>query len=111
MLTYSKEKMKFPHKLPEQFEVGRYLLKWLFLALVVALGVGSMVALFLYLLELATHYRWQHGWLLYLLPFAGVVIVGLYRFRGKNAEAGNNLIMDEIHKPGGGVPTRMVRGG
>ena len=49
--------MKFPHKLPEQLEVGRYLLKWFLLALLVALGVGSMVALFLYLLELATHYR------------------------------------------------------
>ena len=26
----------------------------------------------------------------------------------KTAEAGNNLIMDEIHKPGGGIPFRMA---
>ncbi|WP_423127732.1 voltage-gated chloride channel family protein [Gaoshiqia sp. Z1-71] len=32
----------------------------------------------------------------------------LYRFKGKNAEAGNNLVMDEIHKPGGGIPARMA---
>jgi H+/Cl- antiporter ClcA len=41
-------------------------------------------------------------------PLAGVAIVWMYRFKGKNAEAGNNLVMDEIHKPGGGVPLRMA---
>jgi H+/Cl- antiporter ClcA len=92
----------------EQFAVLKYCLKWLILALPVALFVGSMVALFLYLLDRATQMRWQHEWLLYLLPLAGVFIVWLYSFKGKNAGAGNNLIMDEIHQPGGGVPTRMA---
>jgi len=32
----------------------------------------------------------------------------LYKIAGKQADAGNNLIIDEIHKPGGGVPTRMT---
>ena len=27
---------------------------------------------------------------------------------GKNAEAGNNLILDEMHAPGAGVPGRMA---
>lgn len=92
----------------EQFEILKYSIKWLLLVIPVAFFVGSMVALFLYLLEMATHTRWQHEWLLYFLPFAGVSIMGLYRFKGKNSEAGNNLIMDEIHKPGGGIPARMA---
>ena len=67
-----------------------------------------MVALFLWLLDVVTKIRWQHEWLIFLLPIAGVAIIALYRFKGKNSEAGNNLIIDEIHKPGGGIPTRMA---
>ena len=92
----------------EQLTILRYTIKWFLLVLPVAFFVGSLVALFLYLLELATTTRWQHPWLLFLLPLAGVGIVALYRFKGKNSDAGNNLIMDEIHKPGGGIPARMA---
>jgi H+/Cl- antiporter ClcA len=70
--------------------------------------VGTEIAFFLLLLDGATKFRWLHPWLLFLLPLAGIVIHFLYRFSGKNAEAGNNLIMDEIHRPGGGVPARMA---
>ncbi|MBN2806133.1 MAG: voltage-gated chloride channel family protein [Prolixibacteraceae bacterium] len=92
----------------EQFEILKYLLRWMLLVTPVAIVTGSIIALFLFLLDQATLLRWKYEWLLYLLPLAGVVIVALYRFKGKNAEAGNNLVMDEIHKPGGGVPARMT---
>lgn len=92
----------------DQFAILKYVLRWFLLVLPVAFVSGSMVALFLFLLDQATLLRWQYEWLLYLLPVAGVVIVALYRFKGKNAEAGNNLVMDEIHKPGGGIPARMA---
>jgi H+/Cl- antiporter ClcA len=51
--------------------------------------------------------RFANPWLLFLLPPAGVLIYIVYRFLGKNAEAGNNLIIDEIHQPAAGVPARM----
>lgn len=92
----------------EQFFIASHLLKWTGLAIPVAATVGSLVALFLWLLDKVTTLRYQNGWLLFLLPLAGVLIYGLYRYLGKNAEAGNNLIMDEIHEPGGGVPLRMA---
>ncbi len=92
----------------DQLEILKYVVKWFILVIPVALISGTMVALFLYLLDQATLLRWRYEWLLYLLPLAGVVIVALYRFKGKNAEAGNNLVMDEIHKPGGGIPFRMA---
>jgi H+/Cl- antiporter ClcA len=57
---------------------------------------------------LAIHFRFAHTWLLYLLPLAGVVIHLVYKLYGKSSEKGNNLIMDEIHEPGGGVPKRMA---
>lgn len=73
-----------------------------------SVAVGSLVALFLWLLEKVTVLRWQNTWLLFLLPLAGVVIHFLYRLWGRRSEAGNNLIMDEIHEPGGGVPLGMA---
>jgi H+/Cl- antiporter ClcA len=90
------------------FFILSHLVKWSLLAIPVSLTVGSLVALFLWLLDKATVLRYQQGWLLFLLPLAGVLIYFLYKFLGKNAEAGNNLIMDEIHEPGGGVPLRMA---
>ncbi|WP_371729958.1 voltage-gated chloride channel family protein [Chitinophaga sp. SYP-B3965] len=92
----------------EHFSIVRHLLYWTALAIPVSIVAGSLVALFLWLLDLVTNYRWEHEWLLWLLPLAGVAIHFLYKLWGKNAEAGNNLIMEEIHEPGGGVPARMA---
>lgn len=92
----------------EHLYIFSHLFRWTLLVIPVAVTAGSLVALFLWLLDKAIHFRWGHPWLLYLLPAAGVFIYLLYRFWGKNSEAGNNLIMDEIHEPGGGVPARMA---
>lgn len=95
-------------KLPfEQFSILTYLLRWTLLVIPVALTAGSLVALFLWLLDKATLTRFDHPWLLFLLPVAGVLIYLIYTYLGKNSEAGNNLIIDEIHEPGAGVPARM----
>lgn len=91
-----------------QVFIVRHLLKWTLLTLPVALTVGSMVALFLWSLDKAIDFRFAHTWLLWLLPLSGILIYVLYKFFGKNSDAGNNLIMDEIHQPGGGVPARMA---
>ena len=82
--------------------------KWMLLLLVLAAVVGSAVAFFLWSLDAVTLYRFGHPWLLYLLPLAGIAIHFLYKWAGKNAEKGNNLIIDEIHAPGAGVPARMA---
>jgi H+/Cl- antiporter ClcA len=92
----------------EHFSIISHLLRWTILVIPVALSAGSLVALFLWLLDKAIRFRFDHPWLLFLLPLAGIFIFALYKFMGKNAEAGNNLIMDEIHEPGGGVPARMA---
>jgi H+/Cl- antiporter ClcA len=92
----------------EPFRIARHVVWWSLLVVPVALAVGSMVALFLWLLEQATQIRYAQMWLIWLLPIAGIAIYALYHYWGKNSEAGNNLIMDEIHEPGGGIPFRMA---
>ncbi len=73
----------------------------------VSIAIGTVVAFFLWLLTAAIHFRFHHPWLLYLLPAAGVGIHFAYRLYGKSSERGNNLIIDEIHEPGAGIPKRM----
>ncbi|MGF7079450.1 voltage-gated chloride channel family protein [Mucilaginibacter sp. UYCu711] len=92
----------------KHFTVFKHLVRWTVIILPVAFVIGSLVALFLWLLTWAIHFRFAHPWLLYLLPLAGIAIYFAYNLYGKNAEKGNNLIIDEIHEAGGGVPKRMT---
>ncbi len=95
------------HPLSANPKIFVQILKWTLLIIPVAVIVGSLNAFFLWVLNLATETRIDNAWLIYLLPLAGIVIVYCYRNLGKNSEGGNNLIMDEIHEPGAGIPTRM----
>jgi H+/Cl- antiporter ClcA len=74
----------------------------------VAIIVGSMVAAFLSLLDLATRYRIQHSQLIFALPFAGLLIHFLYKRYGASSEAGNNLILEEIQSPKKRIPAVMA---
>lgn len=100
--------MPFRVSVREQISLGRFLLKWLGLATPLGIVVGSACALFLWSLDEATATRVRNPALVYLLPLAGMIVGTLYLVFGKSVEAGNNLIVDEIHEPGGGVPLRMA---
>lgn len=100
--------MKELKKSTHPLGIASHLFKWTLLAFPVSCIVGSAVAFFLWLLDTVTDIRFSHPWLLYLLPVAGVLIYFAYRYFGKNSEKGNNLIIEQIHEPGGGVPTRMA---
>lgn len=86
----------------------RSLTKWIVIVTPMAMTVGSLVALFLWSLDWATELRFEFPWLIYLMPVAGFAMVWAYGKFGKSAEGGNNLIVDQIHEPGGGVPLRMA---
>lgn len=85
-----------------------YIAKWLLLSSLVAILAGSASALFLFLLDHATATRLQHPWLLWLLPVAGFIVSWCYLLVGQNVEAGNNLLIDEIHDPQKVVEFRMA---
>jgi H+/Cl- antiporter ClcA len=94
-----------PH---EQVLIGRYLAKWTFLASIVGVLGGCASALFLVSLDWATRTRENLTWLVLLLPVGGLLVGLCYHYLGKGTEGGNNLVLDEIHKPRGGVPLRMA---
>ena len=100
--------MPFRWDAKEHVAQGRYFLKWLAIVSPAAAVIGAACALFLWSLEQVTRMRYQHPDLLFFLPLAGMAVAGLYLRFGKSVEGGNNLIMEQIHEPGGGVPSRMA---
>ncbi|MCX2479784.1 voltage-gated chloride channel family protein [Pedobacter sp. MC2016-15] len=92
----------------QYYAILKQLLRWTILVFPTAVITGSVIALFLWLLNLAIHYRFAHQWLLFLLPLAGVAIYFIYYYLGKNTEKGNNLIIEEISQSGAGIPKRMA---
>lgn len=69
---------------------------------------GLSSALFLYLLDLATHLRQTNLVLILFLPLVGFLIGWVYhRFAGR-AAGGYNLVLNEIHDTRDMVPARMA---
>ncbi len=100
--------MTFRWDYREHLQLGIFVLKWLAICLPLGVAIGSMVALFLWSLDQVTQIQWHYPWLLYLLPLAGIVSGLIYHYWGKETEGGNNLILEQIHEPGGGIPGRMA---
>ncbi|AUD05377.1 voltage-gated chloride channel family protein [Spirosoma pollinicola] len=85
-----------------------FLGKWLLLSALIGLCVGSASALFLVTLDWATNWRESHQWIIALLPVAGFLIGCLYHYLGKDVEAGNNLLLENIHRPSRIIPLKMA---
>ncbi len=95
----------------EQFsklDLLRYVAKWVVLATLVAALAGSASALFLFCLDWATQTREANRWLIWGLPVAGFMVGWVYLKFGQHVEAGNNLLIDEIHDPQKVVTLRMA---
>ncbi len=91
-----------------KLDLLRFVAKWIALATLVATLAGSASALFLFALDWATQTREANRWLIWGLPLAGFLVGWLYLKFGHHVEAGNNLLIDEIHDPKKVVPLRMA---
>ncbi|WP_186296561.1 voltage-gated chloride channel family protein [Flavobacterium anhuiense] len=90
------------------FPVILFILKWLFISIIIGTLVGSASAGFLISLEWSTAIRESHFWLIYLLPFGGLAVGILYLYKGQDVEAGNNLLINNIHEPKEIIPLKMA---
>lgn len=95
-------------KHPEQLALFPHTLKWLLLSTAVGILAGSASAVLLLALDAATVHREAHRWLVWLMPIAGFAVGWIYLKLGQRVEAGNNLLIDEIHDPQKVIPLRMV---
>lgn len=83
-------------------------IRWIVIGIGIGLIAGVASAALLVSLTWATDTRLADGWLLWLLPVAGLAIGLTYHYTAGRAAEGNNLIIDEIHEPDAGVPRRMA---
>jgi H+/Cl- antiporter ClcA len=88
------------------------LLRWTPVAAAVGILAGSASALLLVSLAFASELREAHIWIVALLPLAGLAVGILYHRFGASVEAGNNLILEEVHaevhRPEAVIPFRMT---
>lgn len=85
-----------------------YILKWLFISTLIGILVGSASAGFLKSLQWATDFRENHLWLIAFLPVGGFLTGLLYHYFGKDVEAGNNLLLENIQEPKEIIPFKMA---
>ncbi|CAN7390230.1 voltage-gated chloride channel family protein [Pseudoduganella sp. LjRoot289] len=97
-----------PYYLQPLLRPYAYLAKWTVIASLVAALAGSASAFFLYALDTATAWRQAHPAIVWLLPLAGFAVGWIYLRFGRGVEAGNNLLIDEIHDPKQVVPLRLA---
>ena len=67
--------------------------KWIIIALIVGAIVGPFGTLFHIMLDKATGIRTENSWLIFLLPVAGVAIIGMYHLLGMSVDKGTNRVI------------------
>ena len=82
-------------------------LKWVIFAILTGTIVGLVSSAFYFLLAYVNDVRTQQPWVIYLLPIAGLAIVGLYHLMRNDKDGGTNLVISAIHS-GDRIPLRMA---
>ncbi|WP_374459664.1 voltage-gated chloride channel family protein [Chryseobacterium taeanense] len=86
-----------------------YVVRWFSISIIIGLLVGTASAIFLESLSWAAQVREAHIWIIAFLPLAGLAVGMLYYYYGKDVEAGNNLLIENIHDPGRAtIPFKMA---
>ncbi len=85
-----------------------YLVKWCSIAGTIGILAGTTSAALLFSLDWATGWRESHRPIILLLPLGGLLSGLIYHYLGRSVEAGNNLLLEEIHDPQRVIPLRMA---
>ena len=89
--------------------MGQYiaaLVKWLAVGGLIGAVGGAVGSIFHIGVNYATRFRVAHGWIIYLLPVAGLLIVALYQLT-KTEGKGTNAVIESVHF-GSEVPLLLV---
>ena len=81
------------------------LLKWILFAGITGAVLGVVGAYFARSITFVTELRTNNPWILYLLPFLGLLIVFIYKFENKGG--GTNLVLESVQE-GKTIPFRMA---
>jgi len=84
------------------------MLKWLSICCLIGIFSGLASALFLVSLEFVTQIRIHNIWIIWLLPFGGLLIGYLYFVSDSRITKGNNLLLEEYNNPSKKIPFLMA---
>lgn len=84
------------------------LLKWIFLSIIIGVGVGVVAAAFSLLLSYVTDFRQTHNWIVFGLPIAGLAIIWLYHIGGQDNNSGTNMVLQVIRDDKDKMPGRVA---
>ena len=82
--------------------------KWALISSLVGLVGGLIGSAFYHCVATVTGIREANPWLIYFLPFSGLIIVFLYRSAGLRSDPGTNIVIDSIIHEHQEVPFRMA---
>ncbi|WP_264536874.1 voltage-gated chloride channel family protein [Flavobacterium sp. N1736] len=82
--------------------------KWILICVLIGILSGSASAFFLVSLEFVTQFRIHHEWIIWLLPFGGLLIGFSYYYWGESVVKGNNLLLEEYENPKKVIPFKMA---
>lgn len=71
-------------------------LKWSVLGLLIGAWGGLLGAAFHHALHFVTHLRTEYTWLIFGLPVAGLLSVGIYTFTRQRSNRGTNEVIDAV---------------
>lgn len=86
---------------------GKVFLKMTALSALMGVACGGLGGVFHHAVEVSGYLFREHGWLLYLLPLAGMAIVWLYHRAGIFQDKGANLVLASL-RTGETVPARVA---
>ena len=92
----------------EQFRLFVELIRWIPIASLVGVMSGTASAILLTSLTFATDFREKHVWMTLLLAPAGWSVGLMYKHFGRSVEAGNDLVLEQVHDPKQTIPLRMT---
>lgn len=73
--------------------LGLRFIKWIMISVFIGVSMGVVGSAFRIMLDYVTSFRGANGWLLWLLPVAGVFIVFCYKALGFYHDKGTNLVL------------------
>jgi H+/Cl- antiporter ClcA len=82
--------------------------KWILICVLIGVFSGSASAFFLVSLEWVTQFRIHHDWIIWLLPFGGLLVGLSYYYWGESVVKGNNLLLEEYQNPQKVIPFKMA---
>ncbi|MDW8851063.1 voltage-gated chloride channel family protein [Flavobacterium sp. MMLR14_040] len=82
--------------------------KWILICVLIGVFSGSASAFFLVSLEFVTQFRIHHDWIIWLLPFGGLLVGLSYYYWGESVVKGNNLLLEEYENPQKVIPFKMA---